>query len=234
MTDLGAVMWKEWRELRAQRREMGRWQTISATIFLVGFAGGMAGLAGLFIVKTPLILVGAFVPAIAVVASACEAFAGERERHTLETLLASRLTSEALLAGKIFVQVLYGFALSLAVVAVFVIGANARTVAEPWTLPAPAMLVAIFAVTPLLLFLMATAGALVSLRAPTVRQASSRLVMLLVLLMIVLTVSMKLLPALASPLALVIGVAMVLAIADVALFVLAWARFRRETLLTSV
>jgi hypothetical protein len=46
--------------------------------------------------------------------------------------------------------------------------------------------------------------------------------------------AIKLLPAPANPLALVIGVAMLLAIADVVLFVLAWARFRRETLLTSV
>lgn len=231
MTDLGAVMWKEWRELRAQRQEVGRGAAIAATLFFVALAGGMAALAGPFIVTTPLILVGAFVPAIAVVASSCEAFAGERERHTLETLLASRLTSEAILGGKVFVQVAYGLAMSLAIVSIFVVGGNARTITAPWKLPSPAMLVAIFAVTPLQLFLMTTAGALVSLRAPTVRQASIRLMMLFVLFFVVLVLAIKLLPLPRNPLAVTIGMAMLLAVADVVLFVLAWVRFRRETLI---
>lgn len=231
MTDLGAVMWKEWRELRAQRRELGRVQMAFVTLFLVAFAGGMAALAGPFIVKTPLILVGAFVPAIGVVASTCEAFAGERERHTLETLLASRLTSESLLAGKIAVQVIYGYVFSLAIVAIFIVGANARTIAQPWALPPPAMIVALVIVTPLLLLMMTTAGALVSLRAPTVREASSRLMIAVVLLGIGLVVAIKLLPLPPNPLALVIGVAMLFAVVDVVLFVLAWARFRREKLI---
>jgi len=52
----------------------------------------------------PLLLVGALV---------ADSFAGERERKTLETLLASRLSDRAILLGKIAALVSYGWGLAL-------------------------------------------------------------------------------------------------------------------------
>ncbi len=42
-----------------------------------------------------------------------DSFAGERERHTLETLLASRLPDHAILSGKLLVCVLYSFIMTI-------------------------------------------------------------------------------------------------------------------------
>ena len=52
----------------------------------------------------PLITVGTSIP---------EAFAGERERHTLPTLLASRLPDRAILFGKWTLGIAYGWAMTL-------------------------------------------------------------------------------------------------------------------------
>ena len=42
-----------------------------------------------------------------------DSFAGERERHTLETLLASRLSDHSILFGKIAASMAYGWLISL-------------------------------------------------------------------------------------------------------------------------
>ena len=55
----------------------------------------------------------AWLPIFLVVSVVTDAIAGERERHTLETLLASRLTDRAILLGKIGAAVLYGWGMSM-------------------------------------------------------------------------------------------------------------------------
>ena len=52
----------------------------------------------------PLILVGIVIP---------QSFAGERERHTLETLLASRLPDRAIPWGKVLLAVAYGWGMTI-------------------------------------------------------------------------------------------------------------------------
>jgi ABC-2 type transport system permease protein len=42
-----------------------------------------------------------------------DAIAGERERHTLETLLASRISDQAILLGKVLVTVGYNWGMTL-------------------------------------------------------------------------------------------------------------------------
>ncbi len=43
-----------------------------------------------------------------------DAFAGERGRHTLETLLANRLSDQAILLGRRAASVIYGWGMSIA------------------------------------------------------------------------------------------------------------------------
>jgi ABC-type Na+ efflux pump permease subunit len=62
---------------------------------------------------------------VAVFAVAPDTFAGERERHTLETLLASRLSDQAILIGKLAACTSYGWLLTIITIVVGVITINA-------------------------------------------------------------------------------------------------------------
>ena len=106
--DTLTVIWKEWRSiLRSQSR---RWRVIAmlgAPLILFGvyvpWDAGEYWLAG------PLPIIGAIALAIlTVVLTIPDSIAGERERHTLETLLASRLPDRAIVYGKL------GFSFGLA------------------------------------------------------------------------------------------------------------------------
>src|SRR5512135_3785129 len=54
-----------------------------------------------------------FTPLILIAPTICESFAGERERHTLETLLASRLPDRSILFGKMLVSIIYGYGMTI-------------------------------------------------------------------------------------------------------------------------
>jgi ABC-2 type transport system permease protein len=176
MSDLATVMWKEWRELRAQNADFGGTAVIIAAVVLLAMVAGMAVIAGPEIVRTRLIIVISATPLFAVLGTICEAFAGERERHTLETLLASRVSTEALLVGKILVNVLYAWGGAVLLFLLLVIGANVPAMGRYVVLPTPGVTLSVFVLIPLMLLFFCTAGVLVSLRSPTVRQAQSKLV----------------------------------------------------------
>ena len=108
MSDVTTVAWKEWRELL--RMSGTRRNAIARHIFSVAVISVLwpwqfgprflnAGLAVTLAVLTAAIYVAGAAP---------DTFAGERERHTLETLLASRLPDRAILLGKIVALLQYG------------------------------------------------------------------------------------------------------------------------------
>ena len=110
-----------------------------------------------------------------------EPFAGERERHTLETLLASRLSDSAILLGKTGAAVAFAYGMLLLVSAMSLVTVNVvvRLSAHPagilfWS-AAPTFGVVVIGL--LLTVLCATIGVMVSLRSETVRQANLRLSM---------------------------------------------------------
>jgi ABC-2 type transport system permease protein len=123
----------------------------------------------------------------------------------------------------------------------FVIGANIRTAAQGITLPSMLSTLQVLAITPLLLGIVASAGVLVSLRSPTVRQAQSRLMTAFMGLMIAVVAAMRFIPKdavrtardLSATQQLVIAAVWIaiLAGANVVLFLAAWARFQRHRLI---
>ncbi len=120
-------------------------------------------------------LVWSWFPVFLVISVVTDSFAGERERNTLETLLASRLSDKAILFGKISAAVLYGWGIAIVSNLVAVVAIN---VADPtggfqfYDLPIYLALVII----PLLAsLLMSGIGVLVSLNAPTARAAYQKL-----------------------------------------------------------
>jgi ABC-2 type transport system permease protein len=206
LEDVRTVLWKEWRERRAMQGR-GRLGKVAREF------GYLPGLVlplqiGRAWVETPVALVTVMVAPIMVFVVIADAIAGERERRTLETLLASRLPDCAILYGKLAAAV----AFALIGVAVFIfpslviinlIYGRGHLLLYPlpvWIgVPLPA---------PLTALLMSAVGVRVSMRAPTVRQASLTLSLML---MLVFVLGPLLLVLVAALLAVGIGFALSLA-----------------------
>jgi len=70
------------------------------------------------------LIVAFFTPMILISTTISESFAGERERHTLETLLASRLPDRAILFGKLLTSILFGWGMTFFLLCVSLLVAN--------------------------------------------------------------------------------------------------------------
>lgn len=113
MLDIYTVMQKELKELMVQRGSFRNGLTnllvavvICGVIFPLQF--------GEEFIKTPVGLAAtAWLPLLFTMSLIADSIAGERERHTLETLLASRLSDRAILFGKVGAVVVYALALTV-------------------------------------------------------------------------------------------------------------------------
>ncbi len=187
-------------------------------------------------------LAWAWLPVFLVVSVVTDAIAGERERHTLETLLASRLTDRAILLGKIGAAVLYGWGLAMAGV---LLGAVTVNIVHPaggvQFYPLGSFLgVVVFSL--LTAVLMSSIGVFVSLHAPTARVAYQRMSLVMLALFLTPTILVQVLPKTdvtavgafldGLNLRMVAGVGgAVLVVADIVLIALALARFQRTRLI---
>lgn len=169
------------------------------------------------------------------------AFAGERERHTLETLLATRLPDRAILFGKIGAGVAYGWGLTL--VSILLSGLVVKIAFNPAQGFFPPMILVGGVVLSLLGALLASGlGVLISLRAPTARQAQQTLSFAMMLLFFIPVFGLQALPeniqaqvaqvltAGLTPGTLALIIAALLAVVG-ALLGAAMARFRRSKLI---
>jgi ABC-2 type transport system permease protein len=239
--DVLTVAWKEWRELLQLGGSL-RGGRFSLMILLGVFGVFLPLQAGADWVESPAtVFYWGWVPLMLVGSAVADSFAGERERHTLETLLASRLPDTAILMGKVLAAVSYGWGLVLVMLTLSLVTVNlsARTgpwLLFPWRFAVGAPLLALLGAG-----LAATAGVLISLRAPTVRQAAQTLNVGILLLLFIPVLGLQALPdswkAQAGAWALAIGVdgllwvsVVLLSVLDLALLAAAFARFRRARL----
>ena len=110
--DIWTVARKELMELW---NEGGRWSRVYKVLAVLIFGVFLPVEMGPSWIESPLVpLMWSWVPMFMVVQVVTDGFAGERERHTLETLLASRLSDGAILMGKLLAGVLYGAVFVLA------------------------------------------------------------------------------------------------------------------------
>jgi len=137
--------------------------------------GGLGAFIGPRFVDSPIALALGMISTVVLLASVSDSFAGERERHTLETVLASAIPDEALLLGKILTNVVYGWATTLIVMTVMLIGANLNAGGEPRRFYPLSTVAGGLVLIPLMMLFISSAGVLLSLRAPTVREAQERL-----------------------------------------------------------
>jgi ABC-2 type transport system permease protein len=240
--DVLTVAWKEWRELLQVGGNV-RGGRFSLVILLGVFGVFLPLQSGAEWVESPaMAFYWGWVPLMLVGSAVADSFAGERERHTLETLLASRLPDSAILLGKMGAAISYGWGLVLLMLVLSLVTVNLTARTGPLL-----MFPLAFAVGAPLLALLgaglaATAGVLVSLRSPTVRQAAQTLNVGVLLLIFIPVLGVQVLPeawqAQAGAWLMTVGVdgllwlaAGLLAVLDLSLLAAAMARFRRARLL---
>lgn len=172
MRDIWTVMWKELKELFARQGRFSGGIT-NFILVLVVFGVVMPWQLGRAWVDSPMMLLyWGWVPLTLLSNVVIDAFAGERERHTLETLLASRLPDRAILFGKMLAAIAYGLAVTvcslvLGIVTVNILVGQGALLLYPAATLAGALVASVLGAT-----LIAGLGVLVSLHSASVRQAS--------------------------------------------------------------
>lgn len=197
--EIGVVMRKELKEMAAEGG--GRRGRLTP---LIGLA-----VAGVFfplnfgvryVQPESMMVMGVFLPLLFVLPIVADTFAGERERHTLETLLATRLPDRAILFGKLTAIVAYALILTVLALIVGVVTVNmAHPEARPLLIP-PRMIAGVLLESVLAAMLMTGVGLLISLRAETVRQAQQRVSMVLLVPILIPVIVRSLPPAITTPL----------------------------------
>ncbi len=172
IADILTVMWKERKLLFKQGGS--RFKTafvlvvplIMVGVFLpwqegAGWVEGYWSIIGSVLI--PLLLVGMVIP---------ESFAGERERHTLVTLLASRLSDQAILFGKVAVAVGYGWVVALFTLVLGLVTVNIAHWDGQLMFFTPGIALSNVALSLVMAGFMAGLGVLISLRSATVQGAT--------------------------------------------------------------
>ena len=192
--DITTVVKKEWNEyIHARGSRRGMIFTVLFPIVLFGVFFPL--MAGREWVESPVTLISfAWIPLLFVSALTADSFAGERERHTLETLLASRLSDRAILIGKFVSAVSYGLAMTALIVLAGLVTVNiTQWQGELLLFPLKGSLIGVVLVVLLGCFI-SSAGILVSLRASTVRQAHQTLALGVIIVAFSPTIVIKFMP----------------------------------------
>jgi ABC-2 type transport system permease protein len=237
MIDASAVAWKEWRELIGQRGLSGK----QGIILMAATFGIMLPLMNgrVWITSPAIAIAWSWVPMFLVTTVIADAFAGERERHTLETLLASRLSNASILFGKMGAAIGYAGVLTFVCLILGVLTVNLSHREEGLVLYTLPVVLAMCGLGLLGAVFVAAIGVLISLRAATVRQAQQTLGAAIIVLLLVPVGVAQALPAAwtqnlhldaprAAQLA-ILGLAAFAAL-DAAVVALAMSRFRRARL----
>ena len=242
LADIETMIWKEWKEYLFQRGSL-RGGLLGVVIMLAVFGIFLPAQIGLAWVESPLLLgFYSWVPVFLVIAVIADSFAGERERHTLETLLVTRLSDRAILFGKVLAAILYGWGFAMLSLLLGLVTVNVTNDHGQLVLFSPTTALAIVGLSLLEAGLATNAGVLVSLRAATMRQAQQTLSAAMMILLFPLLFGVQAMPAewkvrLASALATggfgwtAFVVAVVLILINAVLVLASMARFQRARLI---
>jgi ABC-2 type transport system permease protein len=171
ITDIFTVAWKELGEIFTFGDVRGR-SKFSLIVLIVIFGIVIPLQNGREWVSSPAsAMIWAWMPFLWVSGVVADLFAGERERHTLEALLATRLSDQSMLFGKLLAAMAYGFILTWVIMLVSIVTVNVSSGGNGLLFyPVPTTLAAlVFSI--LISGLSASIGVLVSLRAGSARQA---------------------------------------------------------------
>jgi len=182
--DIITVTRKEWLEFRDQLLRLRR-GGLSAVIVLLMLGIVTPLQMGPLWLKSPFML--AYWPLLSsgmVSTLIADAFAGERERHTLETLLATRLSDTSILLGKVIAAILYGLLFTSANIIVGIVTLSIAHFGKGIQAPPAAHIGYMLLLVTLACSTLAGIGVFISLRAATVRQAQQTLGIIMMVLFI--------------------------------------------------
>lgn len=193
--DIFAVIWKESKSLL--RYSGSPWKglaTLLAPIVLFGIIFPIqfredwltTGWSVVVSVVTPLMLIATTI---------AESFAGERERHTLETLLASRLPDRVILFGKLLTSICFGWGMTLFLLLVSLGVVNILEWNGGFQIYSSNILWINLSASLLVSAMVANLGILISLRSPTVQNAAQTIMLMLFMPFILLQAVVFLLPS---------------------------------------
>jgi ABC-2 type transport system permease protein len=241
IADIFTVASKEFGEIFSFGDARGR-SKLSFVVMIVIFGIVIPLQNGRAWVRSPVTaLVWGWMPFLWVSGVVADLFAGERERHTLESLLATRLSDQSILFGKLLAALAYGFTLTWVIMLTSLITINVAYRGSGFLFyPLPILLGAlIFSI--LISGLSASIGVLVSLRAGSVRQAqqmmSVGMLLLFVPFMLIQFVPKSLLITIgaavqnSNPVQIAVGVVVFLIVLELILIAIARRLFQRSKLI---
>jgi len=237
MSDTWTMVWKEWRDAIFPK---GKLTNISPLVFIVflGIILPWINRQGWLTLSTAMVLASIFFPYFYILMYIGDSFAGERERHTLETLFASRMSDRAILWGKVIATVSYIWGMTVFASLLGLVVVNLVKGPGPWMVYTPARgWLAVLLASLLACLLSASGGILVSLHSATVRQAQQTLLLGSVALFVAIYFVVKALPPQlflginSSQLFLI--VILVMAVLDALFLGISMASFHRSTLILS-
>lgn len=175
LTDVFIMIWKEWKELL--QFQGARRSGIVGLLFMVLFFAIVMPIqwGTLWVESAASLTLWIVIPLMLVGMTVADSFAGERERHTLETLLASRLSDRAILLGKIFAIVSFEWVVTQLVFVIALIPVNIFYAQGRLLLYTPEVALSGMLLSFLVSTLMSNVGIMVSLHAESVRQAQQKL-----------------------------------------------------------
>lgn len=175
LTDTWSVIWKEWHEILHQFGSV-RTTVLNQLLLVVVVAISFSFPAErTWLETTASLQLWCVLPMLLVTTTIPDSFAGERERHTLETMLASRLSEPAIMLGKIGAAVSYACSLTLLAVLVSMVTVNIINWDGTLHFYSVGVFLAGIGASLLTAQLVASLGVFVSVRAATVRQAQQSL-----------------------------------------------------------
>jgi len=192
VSDIKAIVWKEWREFFFQQSIKSKIQTI-VLIAVIGVALPVNKGAHWF--DLPFFYgVAVMGPVLMMVTVVCDLFVGERERHTLETLLASRLSDKSIVLGKILFAVSYATSITALLIALNIIALNLAYYKSSILIFSPRSALILTFINFFTAFLAALIGIAVSIGAKTVKQGQLTLTVSFLILVLLPPLLIKNLP----------------------------------------
>ena len=194
IADIKTILWKESKGLlRPSGNRARTLATLLVPVFMLGIVLPLQ--MGEEWLDKPWSLAASFlIPVILIGMSITESFAGERERHTLETLLACRLPDRAILFGKLIISFLYGWLMTLLLLVVSLVVVNLiRWNGQVRSFPLN-LLLGNITLSCLASGVLSTLGVLVSLRAATVQSAQQTLMLAAIIPLVLSQILVFLLP----------------------------------------
>ena len=170
MSDILTMVWKESKDSLFQ----GGWRSLIRPLIVVGIMGIYLPLqlGPQWVDLTPIgMVLLLWIPFFVIISFIGDVIAGERERHTLETLLASRMPDRAILLGKVVTTVLYAWSMGVLSLLLGLVLVDLFRTQGNWMFYPLDLLLDAIVLSLLASVLAASAGVLISLRVSTVRQA---------------------------------------------------------------